>query len=149
MMKWTKTRNVSSPERANGDDSWIDFFIPNEAGTIQIMTGENVLIPLGIKLLLPEWYDFTFVNKSWITSKTWLITWACLVDNWYRGELVLNLINTSKFEVRVKGGQKIIQGVIREVSYMLPEEISEDEYVSVKKTETTGRWEGGYWSTGI
>jgi dUTPase len=145
-MKFTKIREVRSPERANHNDSWIDFYIPKELWQLRILPWENIKIPLWVKILLPEWFDFTFVNKSGIASKTWLITWACLVDNWYRWELVLNLINTSKFEVKLQQEQKIIQWVIRKVDYMLPEEIYEDEYIADTILEGW-RWDWGFWST--
>jgi len=148
MMKYTKIRDVKSPAKWHPTDTWWDFFIPQEAWLIQVLPWENIKIPLWIKIILPEWYDFTFVNKSWIASKTGLILWACLVDNWYRWELIVNLINTSKWEVRLKGWQKIVQGVIREVNYMLPEEIDNDEYIADVKSEEIWRWEWGFWSTG-
>ena len=87
---------------------------------------------------------FTFVNKSWIASITWLITGGCLVDNGYRWELILNLINTSKFQVDIKWWQKIIQWVVREVEYCIPEEIDNDEYIA-----DTIRGEGWFGSTWV
>jgi len=146
-MKYVKVRDVKSPIRANINDSWIDFFIP-EGEKISILAGDNVKIPLGVKILLDEWNDFTFVNKSGIASKTWLITGACLVDNGYRWELVLNLINTSKFQVDLMPWQKIIQWVIRKVNCPIPEEIDNDEYIADTISEE-GRWEGWFWSTGL
>ena len=146
-MKFIKTRdNVISPERAHENDSWIDFFLPEE---IIIMPWDNVKIPLGIKVKLPEGFDLTFVNKSWIASSTWVIVWACLVDNWYRGELILNLINTSKYQANFVAGQKIAQGVIRKVSLFAPDELSELEWETEMAKEDKGRGLGGFGSTGL
>lgn len=164
MFKYKKIRDVKSPERANHNDSGIDFYIPNGLWFITkiswwkkikeeyfnispfeewylIKAWERVLIPLWIKMELPEWYDLTFVNKSWIATNTWLIVWACLIDNWYRGELIVNLINTSNENVVIREWQKIIQWVIRNVALFEPieEDIEED----------TERWEGWFWSSGI
>jgi len=142
MIKYTKVRKVNSPERANGNDSWIDLFLPDEAGTISILPGENIKIPMWIKVILPEWYDLTFVNKSGIASSTWLITWACLIDNWYRGELIVNLINTSKYQADLRAWQKVIQAVIRKVEYDEIEEIDNDEYIADTIIE---EWRGDWW----
>jgi len=148
MLKYTKIRDVKCPERWHSNDSGIDFFIPEEAWLIQILPWQNIKIPLWIKILMPIWYDFTFVNKSGIASKTWLITWACLVDNWYRWELVLNLINTTKYEAVVKWWTKIVQGVIRKCEYLMPEEIDNDEWYCETNTEgEEERGEGAFGST--
>ena len=142
-MKFIKVRKVKSPERGNRNDSWIDFFLPEEAWSLNIKAGDNIKIPLGVKIELPQGYDLTLTNKSGIASSTWLVTWACLVDNWYRGELVLNLINTSSNDVELKQEQKIVQGVIRRVDYMSPEEVEAFD------TGITSRWEGWFGSTWI
>ena len=130
---------ITSPQRGHDTDSGIDFYNPKE---LTIYPWENIKINLWIKVNLPEWYDLTFINKSWIASKTWLITGGCLIDNWYTGELVVNLINTSKFEVLLLKGQKIIQGVIRAVEY--------PKFIEVKdfsEWEAQTRGEDWFWST--
>lgn len=138
-MLFQKLRPVKSPQRANPTDSWIDFFVPDDDIEIYIEPWASILIPLALKVLLPEWYDLTFFNKSWIASKTWLIVWACVIDNWYRWELVLNLINTSNEMRTVFARQKIVQGIIRKCEYLNP-----IEWVI---NDTTDRWEWGFWST--
>jgi dUTPase len=159
-MIYELTRNVKLPERANPTDSWIDFFIPDdlqefysfnsfwEKNTrdvinweLYINAWERILIPLGIKIQLDEWMDLTFVNKSWIASKTWLIVWACLIDNSYRWELMLNLISTRKDETFFKVWTKIIQWVIRKVEYVNPK-IWEIDI-------NTDRWDWWFGSTWI
>lgn len=141
MIKFKKVRDVKSPERAHSTDSGIDFYVPIWWWRL-ILWWENVIIPLWIIVELPKGFDLTFTNKSGIASKTWLITWACLIDNWYRGELALNLINTSKYSVEIKEWQKIIQGVIRAIEYFPLEEV-------VKLGEITERWKWWFWSTWI
>ena len=149
-MKFTKIRKVKSPVREFDNDSGIDFYIPEDFWKIKILPWDNITIPLWLKIILPEWKDLTFVNKSWIASKTWLIVWACLIDWWYRWELQVNLINTSKFEVELKKEQKIVQWVIRDVSYEQPEEIEEDDYfIATEDEEWKWRFDWWFWSTWI
>ena len=158
-MIFEKLRDVKSPIRAYPSDGGIDFYIPDDLkfievksdranteipslwGEFEIKAWDRILIPLGVKIKLPIWTDLTFVNKSWIAVKTWLIVWACLIDNSYRGELQLNLINTNPYSVFIKNWQKIIQWVIRSVNLSTP--------VEWKITDKTERWEGWFWSTWI
>lgn len=146
MLKIYKTRDVKTPERAHSNDSGIDFFLPNNI-EVRIAPWGNVKIDLWVKVSIPEGYDLTMVNKSWIASKTWLITWACLVDNGYDWELVLNLINTTKFEVALKPWQKIIQGVVRKVEYFGVEEVDELEFNAEISKKNNERWTGWFGST--
>lgn len=138
-MIFEKLRNVKSPERAHLRDSGIDFFIPDDLDPITIQPQERALIPLGIKVNIPLGSDMTFTNKSGIASKTGLIVGACLIDNEYRGELILNLINTSNEMVVITPWQKIVQGVLRTVQYFMPTE--------GQVSNTTERGEGWFWST--
>lgn len=140
-MIFQKLRDVNNPQRATVFDSWIDFYTPNDMETLYINPWENVLIPLWVKIELNPWYDLTFFNKSWISSKTWLIVWACVIDNWYRWELILNLINTSSEIRTIVPWMKIVQWIIRECAYINP-----IEWIVENNTE---RWEGWFWSTGI
>lgn len=148
-MKFIKTRDVKSPERANSTDSGIDFYVPNDAPWMILKQGDNVKINMWVKVVVPKWYDLQFVNKSGIASKTGLIVWAQLVDRWYSWELVLNLIATSRTAVKVIAWMKIAQAVIRPVSLIEPKEVSELEYETEIAKIDSKRWIFGFGSTGI
>lgn len=139
-MIFEKIREVKSPIRANPTDSWIDFFVPEDDIEIYIEPWQSCLIPLALKVELPIWYDLTFFNKSWIASKTWLIVGACVIDNWYRGELVLNLINTSNEMRTIVSWQKIVQWIIRKCEYLNP-----IEWIVMSVTERGEWWFGSTW----
>ncbi len=162
-MIYEKLREVKSPQRAHAEDSGIDFFIPKDLWFIsvvdweektkrfavnndwkleyEIAPGESVLIPLGIKIELEEGFDLTFTNRSSIASKKQLIVGACLIDNPYRGELLLNLINVWNKTQIIREEDKIVQGVIRQVYYDTPK-----LWIIDDKTE---RGEGWFGSTGF
>jgi dUTP pyrophosphatase len=148
ILKINKLIDVKTPQRAHASDSWIDFFIPNDK-EYTIQPWENVKIPLGVRALIPVGYDLTFVNKSGIASKTWLITWACLVDQGYTWELVVNLINTSENEIEIKKGQKIIQWVIRPVEYSQVEEYDEKDFANEEVKQLSSRGSKWFWSTWV
>jgi len=167
ILKYTKVRNVKSPERWTKHSSGIDFFIPNillmkdikntpsedikpinsiiRDGNIYINSGEWILIPSWIKTIIKSWYDLVFDNKSWITVKKWLIIWAKVIDADYRWEIHLHLINTSSFAQKIKLWDKIAQAIIRKVILWDIKNISKDKFEEYSKTE---RWEGWFWSTG-
>jgi dUTP pyrophosphatase len=169
-MKFSKTRNVKSPTRANSTDAGIDFFVPkiddeffnlikeknsdpganvsfdDSKNVVLVHPGGRVLIPSGIKTIVPNGFALVAFNKSGIASKFGLVHGACVVDSGYRAEIDLNLINTSKEAVKIKENMKILQFLLLPIDTSLPEEITDEEYSLY--TDTT-RGTGGFGSTGI
>lgn len=143
-MKFTKIRDVKSPARGTEQSAGLDFFIPNDWGNIVLLPGESTNIPSGIKLILDPGYTGLFLNKSGVGVKGVLVG-AQVVDSDYRGELHLNVHNTSNKEVTFKGGQKLMQLLIFPVLLATPMEINDSDYAKESNTE---RGEGGYGSTG-
>ena len=131
------------PCRAHNTDSGIDFFIPNCFEEWELAAGEIILIDLGVKIILPKWYDLQLIDKSWVSSKTGLSVLGGLIDNWYRGELKVCLVNTSNKVATLSPWMKIVQGVVRAVNYC------EIEEVDLFTEEQTQRGEGGFGSTGL
>ncbi len=165
-MKYIKVRDVKDPIRANATDSGIDFFIPNdldisdviytpkdkilrtrslwEKWQIYVLPWEWVLIPSGIKMIIPDGNDLVFQDKSWVATKYGLIVWAKVVDASYRWEVHLHLINTSHEVAILELWQKIAQGIIRKVQLFSQEQITTQEF---EKECNTNRGEGWFWST--
>jgi len=63
------------------------------------------------------------------------------VDENYRGEVCVTLMNLSKVDYTVEKNQKIAQMVINKVEHF--------ECLEVDKLSTTARGEGGFGSTGL
>lgn len=164
MIKFTKTRNVKSPNRGTSLSAGIDFYIPddwNNGLEYKMSPGKNILIPSGIKVKFPEEYALIAFNKSGIASKKGLIVGACVVDADYQGEIHINLINTNQpkslvkriidkllmrktQDVIIKPGDKIVQFILVPVNYANMEEVN-NENLYVSETE---RGTGGFGSTG-
>lgn len=165
MFRYIKCRDVKNPIRWFETSSWIDFFIPNDLTAVKLTPQiswsfmmrmfdndwhillapwEWLLIPSWIKTIIKSWYDLVFENKSWISTKQWLIIWAKVVDSEYRWEIHLYLINTSNTFTYIKLWQKVAQWILRKVELYNPKEISDEEF---KKNEETERWEWGFGST--
>lgn len=145
-MIFTKVRDVKSPTRGTDESAGLDFYVPNDVeGTIFIYPGESVNIPSGIKLKIEIGKAGIFFNKSGVGVKG-LLVGACVVDSDYRGEVHLNIHNTTKDKIyQFEAGQKLVQMLIMQVDLRDPREISNADYESFAKTQ---RGTGGFGSTG-
>ena len=108
---------------------------------------QRVLVPTGLYIALPEGYECQVRPRSGLAVKHGItvLNSPGTVDADYRGEVHLNLINTSNEWVTIKTGQKIVQFIHKEYIASDFEEISVDEYNAL---EATDRGEGGFSSTG-
>jgi dUTP pyrophosphatase len=169
-MIFTKTKNVQSPRRANPTDAGIDFFVPeysdelsdiiecksmnvhnvNERG-IFMAPGDNIMIPLGIKVMVDSGTALVAFNKSGVASKKGLLVGASVIDEGYEGECHLNLINPTSAPQVIEWDSKIIQFIQLKIDQHTPSEITEEEYAELCKRENvnTTRGSGGFGSTGV
>lgn len=144
-MKFSKTRDVKSPNRGTAESAGIDFFIPNDFPTLSLVHGQSVLIPSGIKVNLEKGKALIFKNKSGVASKKNLDIMACVVDSDYTGEVHLNVINNGIEPQLISPGDKLVQGIIFDVHLDNVAEVPlKDLYID----KITERGEGGFGSTG-
>lgn len=170
-IKFLKVRNVITPQRAHEHDAGIDFFLPqlddemiislhdkNDGKRVvvkpvapgkpylRINPGQRVLIPTGIKAILPNKNSaFIAFNKSGLASKKGIIVTAQVVDADYTGEIHVGLLNTSMYQVNFFSGDKIGQFVYVPIYLPEMEQINEEEFLRL--TEGSDRGEGGFGST--
>jgi dUTP pyrophosphatase len=142
-MKIQKLRDVKTPNRGTSVSAGIDFYVPEDFETTTLKPGESVLIPSGIKALVPRGYALIAFNKSGVAVKQGLSVGACCVDEDYTGEIHLHMINTSNKEQTIATGQKLVQFILIPVSYFDVEE------VEVLPSRNTERGVGGFGSTGL
>lgn len=71
MMKIAKIREVKTPQRSNPGDAGLDFFIPSDMDweSFTIQPGAGLLIPSGIKALVPEGFALVCLEKSGVATK--------------------------------------------------------------------------------
>jgi len=148
-MKMTIVRDVIPPNRAHkGEDAGLDFYTPrfkesflsdmkeknpgltyNESNkTFVIEPGGRILIPSGVKVIVPDNHALVAFNKSGIASKLGLVIGACVVDVGYRGEIHINLINTSNDPVIISEDMKVVQFILMPVNLIEPEFIHNEYY---------------------
>lgn len=157
-MKYTKVRDVKSPQRDISENVGWDLFIPNdwnEGKPFKLYVGEQVNIPSGIKLALEKDTAMIIENKSGVALKRGISRGACVIDFGYTGEIHLNLhkgVKGTEDQADEKGyytvlnpGDKIIQGIIYQVDASEAVEMSNEEYDNLPKTK---RGAGGFGSTG-
>lgn len=161
-MNFCKKLEVKSPSRGTLGSAGIDFFVPentkefiemfkeknpaiqiDETG-ITLNSHERVNIPSGIKMELPEGTALIAYNKSGVSLKYGLDVGASVVDSDYTGMIHLSLVNTSNGIVHISYGQKIIQFLLFDVRFDIPEEKKDESEVF---TRTSERGEGGFGST--
>ena len=161
MIRFTKVRDVKSPERGTSFSAGIDFFVPNDYDEKIILPREDILIPSGVRLEIPEHCALIGVDKSGISSSdiakehagikskmnsipTATIVGAKLIDADYPGEVHIHLINVGKREMLIRPGMKVAQFMLVPIFY--------DRIIEVPVSELRipgGERAGGFSSTGI
>ena len=100
-------------------------------------------IPTGISVQLPHNTYGRIAPRSGLTWKQFLDVGAGVVDEDYRGEILVILFNFSKDNVTIKNGDKIAQFIVERIMPTEPVIYEPDQELSETK-----RGEKGFGSTG-
>jgi len=127
------------PEYAHPGDAGMDVFSNEEK---LIRSGESALIKTGIKIELPANTEAQVRPRSGLALKEGItvLNTPGTIDEGYRGEVGVILINHSKKDFLIATGMKIAQMVISPVY--------QAEVIEVDELSDTHRGEGGFGSTG-
>jgi dUTP pyrophosphatase len=169
-VKFLKVRDVKSPLRGTPEAAGIDFFVPNyndqfekdfvdknpairyevnneNAGMkMWLAPGERVLIPSGIHTWMEPGTALIAANKSGVATKKGLIFGAQVVDSDYAGEVHISVINTSKYDIYIETGDKLIQFIHTPVLLSSIDEVDKASYDFLHDKSQRGA--GGFGSTG-
>jgi dUTP pyrophosphatase len=138
-----KVKRISAtaklPEYAHPGDAGMDIFSNEE---ILLHPGGSSLIKTGIKIELPSNTEAQVRPRSGLALKEGItvLNTPGTIDEGYRGEIGVILINHSKKDFLVTQGMKIAQMVITPVY--------QAEVIEVDELCDTHRGEGGFGSTG-
>jgi dUTP pyrophosphatase len=127
------------PRRAYGGDAGLDL---SSCARVELAPGERALVPTGLAVAIPEGYAGFVQPRSGLAAKHGIsiVNTPGLVDSGYRGELLVNLVNTDQREsFVVEPGMRIAQLVI------LP--IPELELVEVDELPESERGVRGFGSS--
>ena len=127
------------PQYAHFNDSGMDLF---SVDNVVIEPGKIKLINTGIKIELPVNTEAQIRPRSGLALKSGItvLNTPGTIDEGYRGEIGIIIINHSKISFEVEVGMKIAQMVIMPVLH--------PEVVEVFEITETDRGEGGFGSTG-
>ncbi len=143
-MRYSKVREVKSPNRGTSESAGLDFYIP-VGEDVLILPQDKALIPSGIKMDIPNGTMFQVMNKSGIAVKKGLVVGACVVDSDYQGEIMFNVWNISDKAVSLQSGTKIVQMVLVPILFPTLEEVGLERLF----TNDSDRGSGGFGSTGL
>ena len=128
------------PCYAHEEDAGMDIFSNED---VVVKAKEWALIKTGFSMELPHGYEAQVRSKSGLSLKSGLIVLNSpgTIDENYRGEVGVIVMNVSTVDYHVEKNQKIAQMVINKVEHL--------KCVKVDEISQTQRGEGGFGSTGL
>ncbi|HUY70814.1 MAG TPA: dUTP diphosphatase [Gaiellaceae bacterium] len=118
------------PARAYAGDAGLDLAACER---VELVPGARALVPTGLAVAIPEGYAGFVQPRSGLAAKhgITIVNTPGLVDSGYRGELLVNLLNTDPHETFVvEPGMRVAQLVvvpIPELELVLVDELPESE----------------------
>ena len=127
------------PAYAHPGDAGMDLYSSEDA---EIAPGDSLLVKTGISIELPEGTEAQVRPRSGLAlkSQVTVLNTPGTVDEGYRGEVGVILINHGRSPFKVTEGMRIAQMVIKPVMRVTVQEVEE--------LSETSRGEGGFGSTG-
>ncbi|ALC89717.1 deoxyuridine 5'-triphosphate nucleotidohydrolase [Bacillus sp. FJAT-18017] len=133
-------KDAKLPIRANPGDAGLDLYSAEEK---IIKPGESALVRTGIIIELPEDTEAQVRPRSGLALRhsITVLNSPGTIDEGYRGEVKVILINHGKEEFRVERQMRIAQMIIAPVTKVKIQEVIE--------ITSSDRGEGGFGSSGI
>ena len=133
-----------APRYAHEGDAGADV-CANEVVTIRC--GERALVRTGLRLALPDDTVAMVCSRSGLAHKNGIIVANApgIVDSGYRGEVMVNLLNTGKEDFVVRPGMRIAQLVLLPFISGVFMPVVDEMFDNLADTE---RGEGGHGSSG-
>ncbi len=125
------------PKYALSGDAGMDLFALEET---TFLPGERKSVRTGIALAIPANHVGLVWDKSSVPSKFGMHCLAGVLDETYRGEILVVMINHSPAPFTFAKGQKIAQLLIQPIAH--------PEVKEVQELDSTIRGSGGFGSTG-
>lgn len=133
--------NISLPEYATHGAAGMDLTAAI-VEPVEFKPFERKLIPTGIIIELPSGYEAQIRPRSGLSIKHGMTLVNCVgtIDEDYRGEICVPMINLSQQNYTVNSGDRIAQMIIAPVQKV--------EIIEVSELTSTVRSSGGFGSTG-
>ena len=135
--------NSVTPTKGSNGAAGHDLYARSESGAITIMPGETVKVGTGIALEIPHDYTGLVFARSGLATKRGLRPANCtgVIDEDFRGEVIVALYNDSKEPEHIFHGDRIAQLLIMPVL--------DFQLKVVDEIGNTERGECGFGSTGM
>jgi dUTP pyrophosphatase len=128
------------PCYAHPGDAGVDLYARHD---LVLASGERALVPTGVAIALPAGYAAFVHPRSGLAARhgVTVVNAPGTVDAGYRGEILVNLLNTDiTAEFAIARGDRIAQLVVQQVSEAL--------FVEVRSLPGSHRGENGHGASG-
>ncbi len=126
------------PQRANETDAGYDLC---SVESYLLEPWERKVFLTNISMAIPVWYYGRVAPRSWLAVKYGLDVLAWVVDAWYRWDIWVVLLNTSKEAFSITTGMKIAQIII--------EKYYDVQFIETDNLEESTRGEWWWGSSGM
>ena len=136
------SKNIPLPKYETEGSSGMDL-TANVNKVIEIQPGKSEIIPTGLALSIPKNYEIQIRPRSGLAAKNQIsvLNTPGTIDEDYRGEIKVILINLGEKKFKIEKGLRIAQMVLCPIIKAELEEVDE--------LDETKRGSGGFGSTGI
>ena len=102
------------PTHGHPGDAGMDFYAVE---CVVFAPGTQARVHTGIAVEIPEGHVGLIWDKSSISFNLGLKIMGGVIDSGYRGEIIMNLLNTSDKEIVLEKGHKIAQMIIQKFEH--------------------------------
>ena len=125
------------PTHGHPGDAGMDFYAIED---VTFLAGKQERVFTGVAVEIPEGHVGMVWDKSGISFNLGLKVMGGVIDSGYRGEIIMNMLNTSDKDVTLPKGHKVAQMIIQK--------FEDCDIVEVAELTDTVRGEGREGSTG-
>jgi dUTP pyrophosphatase len=125
------------PVFAHHNDAGMDLHTVED---VEVRAGEIARVRSGLAFEIPEGHVGLCWDKSGLSMNQGIKVLAGVLDEGFRGEVVMGVINLGKADYVFKKGEKVMQMLIQRVEH--------PKIVEVNELEESARGERGFGSTG-
>jgi len=133
--------DISLPSYATEGAAGMDL-VAAISEPVELKPLERKLIPSGLVIELPKGYEAQIRPRSGLSIKHGITLINCVgtIDEDYRGEVCIPLVNISNEVYTINPGDRIAQMIIAKVE--------KAEIIEIRELTSTSRSSGGFGSTG-
>lgn len=128
------------PTRGHSDDAGLDVYITED---VWINPGKAVDVKTDIAVQIPQGFWVMLVGRSSTLRKRGLLVNTGIIDEGYRGELFVNVLNTGDQSVHLLPGERLAQMIV------LPNVSAMMDFHVVQSLDPHLRGTKGFGSTGL